>query len=109
MGRGPRPLWLRWARERGYAQITRSNWQQEGKTSEEGNNTNCARRIWSHRLGPGEQERNEEIACTWGEREAKKQKTGLEMEKESLGKADPQFWLTEAIGILAQLQSENYV
>lgn len=37
----------------------------------------------------------------------KKQKTGLEIEKENLSKADPfsQFWLTEAIEILVQLQT----
>jgi len=40
-------------------------------------------------LEVGEQERNREAACTWGEREAKKQKTGLKIEKESLRKADP--------------------
>lgn len=109
MERGPRPLWLRWATERGYAQIARSNWQQESKTWEEGSRTNCVRRIWRQRLDPGGQERNGETACIWGGREAKKQETGLEIEKESLTKADPflQFWLTEAIEILVQLQPEE--
>lgn len=95
MERGPWPLWWGWAVEKGYAHMAISNWEQENKTAEEGSKsylceTNQER---DYTLG--------ETVCIWAERETKRQKTVLEIGKESLSKANlfVQLWLTETIEI----------